>query len=147
MEDKTFLITGSNGQLAEEFQRVFLKRKISFAAPSEEECNIADFLKTREIVAAVKPNVIINCAAYNAVDEAEKKPEIAYLVNSEAVTNLAKLCKENNIFLVHYSSDYVFDGKKKDLYIEEDIPVPINVYGKSKLKGEQAQDRVPLPQQ
>jgi len=84
----------------------------------------------------IKPDIIVNCAAYNNVDEAEANPELAHLVNSKAVENLAQLCKKSNIFLVHYSSDYVFDGKKGDLYTEVDTPNPLNEYGKSKLSGE-----------
>lgn len=138
MKNNKFLISGASGQLSKEFQKTFAKKLINFASPSEEEWDITDFAKTKEIINKSKPNVIINCAAYNLVDDAEEKPELADLVNSKAVENLAKICKENKIFLVHYSSDYVFDGKKQELYVEEDIANPLNEYGKSKLKGEQA---------
>jgi len=138
MKNKNILITGASGQLSKEFQKILLERNINFTVPSEQEWDITDFEKTKEIINKYKPDIIINCAAYNQVDEAEEKPELADLVNNKAVENLAKFCKENNVFLVHYSSDYVFDGKKQDLYIEEDLPDPINEYGKSKLKGEQA---------
>ncbi|MCK4810127.1 MAG: dTDP-4-dehydrorhamnose reductase [Candidatus Omnitrophica bacterium] len=138
MKNNKFLISGASGQLSKEFQKIFHERKIDFAAPSEEEWDITDFTKTRTIINEAKPNVIINCAAYNLVDEAEENSKLAHLVNSQAVENLARICKENKIFLVHYSSDYVFDGQKQDLYVEEDMTNPLNVYGKSKLEGEQA---------
>ncbi len=82
--------------------------------------------------------MIINCAAYNAVDLAEQQPEIAALINAAAVKNIATLCRDKNIFLIHYSSDYVFDGAKGNLYTEHDTPNPLNVYGKSKCAGEEA---------
>lgn len=138
MKYKKFLVTGSLGQLSREVQGILSVRNIDFIAPSEKVWDITDFKKTKEIINEVKPDIIINCAAYNLVDEAEGNPELADLVNNKAVENLAKICKENKIFLVHYSSDYVFDGEKQDLYIEEDLPNPLNEYGKSKLKGELA---------
>ena len=138
MKNKKFLISGASGQLAKEFQKVLPERKINFIAPAEKDWDITNFKQTKEIIDELKPGIIINCAAYNLVDEAEENPELTYSVNSEAVKNLARICKEGQIFLVHYSSDYVFDGQKQDLYIEDDTTNPLNVYGKSKLKGEQA---------
>jgi dTDP-4-dehydrorhamnose reductase len=82
--------------------------------------------------------VIINCAAYNAVDAAEQNADLAYLINAKSVENIASLCKKNGILLVHYGTDYVFDGGKGNLYAEQDVPNPLNVYGKSKLQGEDA---------
>ncbi len=137
MKSETFLITGADGQLGNEFKNIFSERGLCFVAPEREECDITSFTQMEEIICEVRPDVIINCAAYNLVDEAEEKSELAYLVNSDAIGNLAELCKKNNIFLVHYSTDYVFDGKKKESYTEDDIPNPLNIYGKSKLKGEQ----------
>src|SRR5690606_10980221 len=79
----------------------------------------------------------INFAAYTAVDKAEEEIEQAYLINAEGAKNLADSCKKYDVILVHVSTDFVFDGQKDTPYTEEDIPNPINVYGKSKLKGEQ----------
>ena len=121
-----------------EFQKILTERNLRFAAPIEEECDITDFDKMEEMIDRIRPDIIINCSAYNAVDEAEEESELAYLVNSSAVENLAALCRKNNIFLVHFSSDYVFDGKKDNLYKEEDEVNPLSMYGKSKLQGEQA---------
>ncbi|MCK4825952.1 NAD(P)-dependent oxidoreductase, partial [bacterium] len=142
MKDKKILITGSSGQLGKEFQKILLERGVYFFAPEKAERDITNFRQVKELINRIKPTVIINCAAYNAVDEAEGKPELAYMVNSSAVENLAKLCKENNIFFIHYSSDYVFDGNKQDLYVEDDTPNPLNVYGKSKLSGEQVVSKI-----
>lgn len=138
MIDKTFLITGAEGQLAKSFQKILSKKRLKFCAPPEEELDITDFEKVKETIHKLKPDIIINCAAYNSVDEAETNSSIAFLVNSAAVENLAVTCKEADIFLVHYSSDYVFDGTKQDFYTEEDLTHPLNIYGESKLKGEEA---------
>ena len=138
MKGKKVLISGASGQLSREFQGILSKRAIDFTAPEEKDWDITDFNRTKEIIKEIKPDVIINCAAYNLVDEAQDNYRLAYSVNSEAVENLAGICKEERIFLVHYSSDYVFDGQKQDLYVEDDMTNPVNVYGKSKLKGEQA---------
>jgi dTDP-4-dehydrorhamnose reductase len=136
MNNRKILILGAEGQLGGEFAAALNKRAINFAAP-EEGCNIADFAQLDETISAARPDIIINCAAYNAVDEAEEKSDVAYLVNGEAVSNIAKTCKEKGIFLIHYSSDYVFGGEKQELYVEEDTPAPVNVYGMSKLQGEE----------
>jgi dTDP-4-dehydrorhamnose reductase len=137
MDNRKILILGAQGQLGREFEVVLKKRGFNYTAPKEEKCNITDLAQLDETISAASPDIIINCAAYNAVDEAEEKSDVAYSVNSEAVSNIAKICKERDIFLVHYSSDYVFGGEKQELYAEEDEPDPINVYGRSKLQGEE----------
>lgn len=136
MNDHKFLILGANGQLGKEFKKDLIARKLHVVAPDEQECNITDFDGITKVIEGIAPTHIINCAAYNAVDDAEAKPDLAYMINSRAVEHLARFCKHNGIFLVHYSSDYVFDGRKGDLYSEDDTPNPLNVYGKSKLAGE-----------
>ena len=137
LSNKRFLIFGVNGQLGQEFHSYFIKKNISAKAVGRLEADITDFVKVEEIIQEYKPDIIINCTAYNAVDDAEDNKDLAYLINSQAVKNLANICKKQNIFLVHYSSDYVFDGKKGDVYTEADEPNPVSIYGKSKLKGEQ----------
>lgn len=132
------LVTGANGQLGKEFQRLSSKRDLGFIALSKEKLDITNFRRVEGAIKEIRPNIIINCSAYNLVDKAEEEPSLAYTVNSDAVENLASLCKKFGIFLVHYSTDYVFDGKKQDFYTEEDLPNPINKYGESKLKGEEA---------
>jgi len=137
MKDKTFLVTGSAGQLGKEFQRIIIERGMCCIAPAEDDCDITNSAKVEGIISRINPDFIINCAAYNAVDEAEEKSDLAHLVNTKAVENLAEFCKKHSIFLIHYSSDYVFDGEKQDFYTEDDTPNPLNIYGKSKLNGEE----------
>lgn len=136
MSDDRFLILGANGQLGKEFKKQLTARRLHVVAPDESECNITDFDAIVKTIEGIAPTHIINCAAFNAVDDAEAKSDLAHLINSKAVKNLARICKRNGIFFVHYSSDYVFDGRKDDLYTEDDTPNPLNVYGKSKLGGE-----------
>jgi dTDP-4-dehydrorhamnose reductase len=133
---KKFLILGASGQLGQEFQQVFSLKNFEYFAPDEKTANILDYKSIDELALTLKPDIVVNCAAYNAVDDAETNPELAYKVNSEAVGALAELCRRRKINLVHYSSDYVFDGKKENSYTEQDKPAPLNVYGKSKLAGE-----------
>lgn len=133
-----YLILGANGQLGKQFAKDLSHRSEEVIAPDEKDCNITSIDTLANFVNSVKPTVVINCAAYNAIDTAEQQPEAAYLINDTAVRNIAALCKEKNIFLVHNSTDYVFDGAKGNVYIEEDAPHPLNVYGKSKRAGEEA---------
>jgi dTDP-4-dehydrorhamnose reductase len=130
------LITGANGQLAKEFIKYFVKNSTDFIALSKEELNITDLNRVFAIVKEIKPDIVINCAAYNLVDKAESNLEYAVAVNTFGVVNLSLACQETGSFLIHYSSDYVFDGTKGEKYTEEDNPNPINEYGKSKLLGE-----------
>jgi dTDP-4-dehydrorhamnose reductase len=148
-----FLITGAGGQLGAEFLRVWqgapskeLGDKSndpalyalcsSLIALDKKSLDISDPNSVSEALSYYKPDVVINCAAYNFVDEAEKHFDIAYKVNALGPKNLAAVCGKNNILLVHYGTDYVFDGEKGDFYTEQDEPRPINNYGKSKLEGE-----------
>jgi dTDP-4-dehydrorhamnose reductase len=130
------LITGANGQLAGEFQRALENYSYTVVALDKETLNISDPGVVTVAVSRYNPDIILNCAAYNLVDEAEKDFDTAYKVNALGVKNLSFACKKNDVLLVHYSTDYIFDGMKEDFYIEEDKPNPINNYGKSKLSGE-----------
>ncbi len=138
MNDQKYLILGANGQLGKQFAKDLTSRNEPVIAPDEKDCDITSIDTLSRFIDSVKPNVIINCAAYNAVDLAEQQSESAYLINAAAVKNIAMLCSDKDIFFVHYSSDYVFDGLKGDLYTEDDIPNPLNIYGKSKRVGEEA---------
>ncbi len=136
-----FLITGAKGQLAREFLNQtsdirLLIPDIEIKALDKESLDISDSKATSEAVIHYKPDVIVNCAAYNLVDKAEEDFDTAYKVNALGPKNLASACKKQHILLVHYSTDYVFDGTKEDLYFEEDEPNPLNNYGKGKLEGE-----------
>ena len=135
--NKTILLTGANGQLAREFQIILSKKGIEYASFPREKLDITNFKEIEAITKEVKPDILINCAAYNLVDEAEESPYLAYAVNRDGVKNLALLSARFNIFLVHFSTDYIFDGEKKDFYVEGDLPHPINKYGESKLEGEE----------
>ena len=129
---------GAKGQLGKEFIKYLSNEsKISLFALGKKECDISKLDQVLNIFENIRPNIVINCAAYNFVDKAEKDYINAIKVNSIGVKNLAFACRKYKAFLVHYSSDYVFDGKKEGSpYIEEDLPNPINEYGKSKFMGE-----------
>lgn len=138
MSNKKYLILGSHGQLGREFTKQLTERNIPFSAPPEQELDITNFESIAQKIKESSPSVIINCAAYNAVDDAEVNSEPAYLINHFAVENLAKISNTIGALFVHYSTDYVFDGTKGNIYSEEDSPNPQSVYGKSKLAGEKA---------
>jgi len=91
-----------------------------------------------KLVRKIRPRVIVNAAAHTKVDQAESEPDLARLINAEAPALLARLAKDLEAWLVHYSTDYVFNGQKDGFYTEEDSPAPLNVYGQSKLAGDQA---------
>ena len=134
-----YLVTGRNGQLAAAFLRRFESRSLDFTAPDESLLDITDALQTDACVASARPDVILNCAAYNFVDKAEQEPDRAFTVNEAGPRNLAAAAHKHHAMLVHYSSDYVFDGRKETgLYDEGDAPHPLNQYGRSKLAGETA---------
>ncbi len=138
LEKNNILITGSSGQLGqciEKIKKNYPELQLYFASSEA-----FDITKNEEVQRFFKDksfNFVVNCAAYTNVEQAEKEPEKAFLVNATGALNLAKVCKEYNITLIHISTDYVFDGAKKTPYVEEDSPNPINEYGKSKLAGEQ----------
>jgi len=133
-----YLIVGKNGQLGKEFLRKLDKTtNIEVIAVGREECDISNLAQVLEVFSTARPDVVINCAAYNLVDKAEEDYATAVEINSIGIMNLAFASNKHKSFLVHYSTDYVFDGTKKNgLYTEEDIPNPLNEYGKSKLIGE-----------
>ncbi|MCI0468505.1 MAG: dTDP-4-dehydrorhamnose reductase [Nitrospirae bacterium] len=132
------LITGTNGQLAGEFIRTLKNSRHTISAPAEDHLDISSLENVSDAVSNFKPDIVINCAAYNQVDRAEDEFDNAMKVNADGVKNLAVACKKNSALLVHFSTDYVFDGTKNDFYIEEDEPNPINNYGRSKLIGEKS---------
>lgn len=131
------LITGSNGMLGHDLQEV-LKDKHELILTTSKTLDITDKENTIDFIVKNKPDVVINSAAYTDVDGCETNQDLAYAVNGEGVKNLALGCKEVDCPLVHVSTDYVFDGTAREP-IEEDGEIgPISVYGKSKLKGEEA---------
>ena len=130
------LIAGGKGQLGREFRESLENYGYEVVALDKESLDISDTESVTNALSRHTPDVVLNCAAYNFVDRAEGDFDTACRVNAFGVKNLAAACKKNNALLVHYGSDYVFDGAKEDLYTEEDEPAPINAYGKSKLLGE-----------
>lgn len=139
MSNIKVLVTGAGGQLGKTIQELYLKNTLNIDFVFFDK-NDLDITNKEQIVNAFKINKFdycINCAAYTNVEQAEKTPEIAYAINAEAVKNLAHICKANQTTLIHISTDYVFDGEKTSPYTIHDKPNPINVYGKSKLLGEQ----------
>lgn len=133
----TILVTGANGQLGMTIRKMEANYPlIEFIFTSSSELDITTQSKVNEIFKKYRPLYCINCAAYTNVEQAEKEPKQAYAVNAEGVKNLALACKENDTILIHISTDYVFDGEKTEPYTVNDIPNPINEYGKSKLAGE-----------
>lgn len=129
------LIIGSNGQLASEFKNSLNSKKIKFIFLGKKKLNIASYTDIYTKINKYQPTIIINCAAYTDVESAETQKKIAYKLNCHAVKNLVKICKLKNIYLIHFSTDYVFNGKKKN-YKEKDNIKPINYYGKTKKIGE-----------
>jgi dTDP-4-dehydrorhamnose reductase len=131
------LLLGSSGQLGKELERQ-LSAVGSVAAFPRSALDITNHQAVGDAIRAIHPDIIVNAAAYTAVDKAETDAEQAFAVNAEAVANLAQIAQKERAWLIHYSTDYVFDGSKPMPYLETDATNPINVYGDSKLAGEQA---------
>jgi len=131
------LLTGRDGQVGWELGRA-LAPLGDLVATDRAALDLADFDAIRRVVREARPEVIVNAAAYTAVDQAESEPGLAMRVNGEAPGVLAEEARRLGALLVHYSTDYVFDGAKAAPYVEEDAPSPLNVYGRSKLAGERA---------
>jgi dTDP-4-dehydrorhamnose reductase len=131
------LVTGAKGMLGTDLVRILEEHSHKVFATDIEELDITQFDSVKKMVSDISPDVIVNCAAYTDVDKAEEEPEKAFLINSTGVRNLALVCKDLDIELCHISTDYVFDGTKEGPYAPDDLPNPINTYGKSKLAGEE----------
>ena len=128
-------VIGKNGMLAKDILKVFDKNNISYFSTGREIdiTNIDDlnnYIKNKNI------DIVINCAAYTKVDLAEDEPEICAKINGFGVKNISEICENKNLKLIHFSTDYVFDGTSNKPYKESDTTNPINVYGRSKLEGE-----------
>lgn len=134
-----FLLFGCNGQVGGELQKTLpsLGNVVALDVDSTEHCG--DFTKPdaiAETIRSIRPDVIVNAAAYTAVDKAESEPELAFLVNAQTPGILAQEAEKLGAWLIHYSTDYVFDGSGGEAWKETDAPNPLNVYGASKLQGE-----------
>lgn len=134
---RTILLTGKNGQVGWELRRTLapLGRVI---AVDRAALDLTKPESIRDLIREVKPDCIVNAAAYTAVDLAEKEADLAFAINAEAPAVMAEEAKRTDAVLIHYSTDYVFDGTKAQPYTENDPTNPLGIYGKSKLAGEQA---------
>lgn len=134
------LVTGSNGQLGKSLNRL-VDQNITdhrFVFSTRDELDLTDFYNIRRFIEKNEFDVIINCAAFTEVDKSEVEKDLANMVNHLVVKNIAEIARDNCIKLIHISTDYVFDGLKQKPYNELDTASPINVYGKTKLDGENA---------
>ena len=132
------LVTGSSGQLGQSLQFIAPKYpEIEFIFCDSKTLDITNLYNCEIIFSEYKPDYCINTAAYTAVDKAESELEKSFAINVTGPKNLATVCEINNTFLLHISTDFVFDGTKNSPYTEEDIPNPTGVYGQTKLQGEQ----------
>ncbi len=132
------LVTGANGQLGQSIQKIASDYPtLEFVFKNSKGMDITNAHKVAKIFDAGQYQFCINCAAYTNVEQAESEREKAFSVNAEGVRNIAECCLKNDVTLVHISTDYVFDGEKTEPYTIKDKPNPINVYGASKLKGEE----------
>jgi dTDP-4-dehydrorhamnose reductase len=128
------LLIGALGQLGTDLQKVLQTHEV--VPVDKEEIDVCDAAQVDTMVDALRPDVLLNCSAFNRVDEAEDAPEAAFAVNTFAVRNLALTARRCDARLMHFSSDYVFDGPGRTPYVETDLPCPQSMYGVSKLAGE-----------
>lgn len=129
------LLLGKDGQLGQALQKS-LHSMGNLISIGRAEQNLEDFTGLCRLLELHKPQIIVNAAAYTSVDKAESEEQKAFLINADLVAILADYAHKNDILLIHYSTDYVFDGKKQTAYVETDPTNPQNIYGMSKLAGE-----------
>ena len=132
------LVTGSSGQLGHDVCRELERRSIPFVGTSSKTLDITDSSAVLTALETYRPDAVIHCAAYTAVDRAEEEPERVFAVNELGTRNVAAACAGVGAKLVYLSTDYVFPGNGENFYEANDVPGPLNVYGRSKLAGEQA---------
>ena len=135
---KRVLVTGANGQLGLALQEAAKDSNLEIVFMDKSELDITNAEEVNKVFAKQSFNVCINAAAYTHVDGAEANKALAYAINATAVETLAKVCKQQQCWLIHISTDYVFDGTLDRPYTQADTPKPLNIYGASKLAGEQA---------
>ena len=125
------LVTGANGQLGYDVVKELKKQDIDCYGATRKDFDLVDFDATEKFIVNYMPDVVIHCGAYTAVDKAEDEQGLCYLVNASATENIAEICKKINAKMLYISTDYVFDGTKDGFYEVDDIPNPINIYGKT----------------
>lgn len=131
------LLFGANGQVGNELRRTLLPHG-ELISLTRQEVDLTDLTALKNLLVELNPDVIVNAAAYTAVDKAESQPELASAINCQAVTLMADIATANNALLIHYSTDYVFDGESVHPYSVDAPTCPKSVYGQTKLAGEQA---------
>ena len=135
MADLKVLVAGSGGQLGWELQRS-VPQGVSLVAPSEDNFDLTNHAEVQRVIAELRPDWVVNAAAYTAVDKAEDDEATAMAVNAAGVGRLVDYCRDRRVRLITFSTDYVFDGATSRPYVESDVPNPLNAYGRSKLQGE-----------
>jgi dTDP-4-dehydrorhamnose reductase len=139
------LVTGGHGMLAHAFRHLLMDRNLPFVAPPRAELDVTDAGSLARAFKEHRPTLVLNCAAHTKVDLCEEQEGLANAINGTAVGTLATLAKEHGARLVHYSTDFVFDGSSTVPYKPTDPPNPLSAYGRSKLLGERALRRVDPP--
>ena len=134
------LITGVNGQVGQALMRELTEHEM--IGLTRQDCDLTNPDQIRQVIDQHQPELIINPAAYTKVDQAEDEPELAFQINRDAPKVMAEKAREYHIPLIHFSTDYVFDGEKKEAYVEEDPTHPLGLYGESKCAGEEAVQKV-----
>lgn len=132
------LVTGVTGQLGHDCVAELTKRGVAVRGVSSRDFSLTDFGRAREYILSYHPDVVIHCAAYTAVDRAEEEPELCEAVNAGGTRNLAEICRRIDAKMIYISTDYVFPGSGENFYEPDDPKGPKNVYGRSKLHGEDA---------
>ena len=134
------LVTGTNGQVGHALMQELTEHEL--IALTRQDCDLTNSDQIRQVIDQHQPELIINPAAYTQVDQAEDEPELAFQINRDVPRVMAEKAREYSIPFIHFSTDYVFDGKKDDAYNENDKTNPLGVYGQSKLEGEEAIKKV-----
>jgi dTDP-4-dehydrorhamnose reductase len=130
------IVIGANGQLGSDLCRVLSAQAVTVTPFVHRELDVTDAERVETTIGSIRPDVVISTAAFHKVDECEKQPVPSFAVNAIGPWNLARACARNNAVLVHFSTDYVFDGNQRQPYSEQDLARPLSVYGVSKLAGE-----------
>jgi dTDP-4-dehydrorhamnose reductase len=130
------VIIGANGQLGTDLCRVLAAQSFSVVPLTHRDLDVSDSAQVDRVLSSIHADVVISTAAFHKVEECEKQPAPSFAVNAVGPRNLALVCRQKNAVLVHFSTDYVFDGRQRRPYTESDLPRPLNVYGVSKLAGE-----------
>ncbi|MFI3209875.1 MAG: dTDP-4-dehydrorhamnose reductase [Peptostreptococcaceae bacterium] len=131
------IVTGANGQLGYDVVEFLDKKGYNVVGLKREDLDLTDLQNITKVMICLKPDAIIHCAAYTAVDKAEDEIELCEMINYKATEKIIDVCRNLDIPIIYISTDYVFDGQKDSEYLETDITNPINIYGKTKLMGEQ----------